>query len=185
MSADDKVFDPETLAILKAAFEEACMDLPPSQHIPSVRANLAQRILSRASQGERDPERLRAYALMNVVSDYAAGDSELDRPIGWWRVLEEQGCSENKMLQLLEKYTRDAAFDPETVRILTAAFDEVWHTVASSGKGFASERHVKAVREILALRIIEMAQLGERNQRRLTGDALLYLTRSNLKSSGL
>ena len=68
MSADDKVFDPETLAILKAAFDEACMDLPPGQHIPSVRANLAQRILSRASQGERDPVRLRAYALMNVVS---------------------------------------------------------------------------------------------------------------------
>jgi hypothetical protein len=67
MSAEDKAFDPETLAILKVAFDEACLDLGPGQRIPSVRANLAQRILSRASQGERDPVRLRAYALMNVV----------------------------------------------------------------------------------------------------------------------
>ena len=71
MSAEDKAFDPETLAILKVAFDEACLDLGPGQRIPSVRANLAQRILSRASQGERDPERLRAYALMNVVSPRA------------------------------------------------------------------------------------------------------------------
>ena len=100
-------------------------------------------------------------------------------------MLAERGRSEKKMLQLLEKYTGDAAFDPETVRILTAAFDDVWHTIASSGKGFTSERRVKAVREILALRIIEMARLGERDQRRITGDALLYLTQSNLACSWL
>jgi len=94
------------------------------------------------------------------------------------------GVARKKMLQRLEKYTGEAAFDAETVRVLTAAFDEAWHTVATSGIGFPSERHVKAVREILALRIIETAQLGEREQRRLTDDALLYLTKSKLKSSG-
>ena len=71
MSTDDKVFDPEALAILKVAFDEACLDLAPGQRIPSVRSKLAKRILSKASQGERDPVRLRAYALMNVVSPTA------------------------------------------------------------------------------------------------------------------
>src|SRR5258708_2841965 len=95
------------------------------------------------------------------------------------------GSLAKEMLQRLEKYTEEAAFDVETVRVLTAAFDEAWHTVATSGIGFPSERHANAIREILALRMIEMAQLGERERGRLTDDALLYLTRSNLKSSGL
>jgi hypothetical protein len=68
MSAGEGVFDPETLAVLKAAFDEACLALPPGQHTPSVRSALAQRILKKASQGERDPLRLRAYALTDVLS---------------------------------------------------------------------------------------------------------------------
>jgi hypothetical protein len=35
------------------------------------------------------------------------------------------------------------------------------------------------------LRIIEIAQLGERDPNRLRDDALLYLTRTNLKSTGI
>jgi hypothetical protein len=89
------------------------------------------------------------------------------------------------MLQRLKTYTGTAAFDPETVRILTAAFDEAWMTVQDSQITFPSQAHANATREILALRIIEMAQLGERDQRRLRDDALLNLTQSNAKSSGL
>jgi hypothetical protein len=37
----------------------------------------------------------------------------------------------------------------------------------------------------LALRIIEIAQLGERDPIRLRDDALLHLARTNLKSTGL
>jgi hypothetical protein len=39
--------------------------------------------------------------------------------------------------------------------------------------------------ELLALRIIETARLGERDERRLRDDALLHLTDSDLRSSGL
>jgi len=42
---------------------------------------------------------------------------------------------------------------------------------------------VSATRERLALRIIEIAQLGERDPNRLRDDALLYLARTNLKST--
>ena len=48
----------------------------------------------------------------------------------------------------------------------------------------------EATRELLALRIIEMAKLGERDPHRLREDALLHLAQSNLaqrnsRSSGL
>jgi hypothetical protein len=60
-------FDPETLAILRAVFDEACLALLPNQHTPTMRSTLAQRILKRATEGETDPVRLRTYALMDVV----------------------------------------------------------------------------------------------------------------------
>ena len=45
--------------------------------------------------------------------------------------------------------------------------------------------YAEAIRELLALRIIEIAQLGERDPARLREDALAYLARTNLKSTGL
>lgn len=67
MSAVRGAFDPETLAVLRSVFDDACLALPPGQHTPSMRSKLANRILKRASEGESDPVRLRAYALMDVV----------------------------------------------------------------------------------------------------------------------
>ena len=83
------------------------------------------------------------------------------------------------------KADEGVAFDPEEVRILVAAFDDAWKSVQSSGATFASEQEADVTREILALRIIAMARLGERDQRSLCDDALLHLGRSRLKSSGL
>jgi hypothetical protein len=40
--------------------------------------------------------------------------------------------------------------------------------------------HAEATRELLALRIIEIAQLGERDRSRLRDDVLAYLARTNL-----
>jgi hypothetical protein len=54
-----------------------------------------------------------------------------------------------------------------------------------AGATFAGGGHAEATRELLALRIIEIAQLGERDPRRLRDDALAYLARTNLKSTGL
>jgi len=79
----------------------------------------------------------------------------------------------------------ELALDPETVRILVAAFDDAWKSVEDSGVTFVSDGHADATREILALRVIDMARQGERDVHRLRDDALLYLTKSNLKSTGL
>jgi hypothetical protein len=74
----------------------------------------------------------------------------------------------------------EATFDPETVRVLVAALDDAWRSLQKSGVCFTSRGHAEATRERLALRIIEMAKVGERNAARLRDDALLDLARSNL-----
>jgi hypothetical protein len=70
------------------------------------------------------------------------------------------------------------AFDSDEVKVLTDAFDQAWKVVEESGACFASGTYKNATREILALRIIEIAQLGERDPNRLRDDALLYLAKS-------
>jgi hypothetical protein len=67
MSAGRGAFDPDTLAILRGVFDEACLALTPDQHTPGIRSKLAECILKRAGEGELDPVRLRTYALMDVV----------------------------------------------------------------------------------------------------------------------
>ena len=88
------------------------------------------------------------------------------------------------MLQLLAKHALAGAFDDNEVQILVVALDLAWKAVQDSGAPLASEGYATATRELLALRIIEIAQLGERDPSRLRDDALLYLTRTNHKSWG-
>jgi hypothetical protein len=61
-------FDPETIAVLSAIFDEACLALPPGRHTPAMRCTLAEGILRKAGEGERDPVRLRTYALLQALS---------------------------------------------------------------------------------------------------------------------
>ena len=55
-------FDPETTRLLVAAYEAACAQAGPGQSA-SVKELFAKRILQAATRGERDQQRLRAYAL--------------------------------------------------------------------------------------------------------------------------
>jgi hypothetical protein len=72
----------------------------------------------------------------------------------------------------------DGCFDPETVIILSAAYDEAWRSLQNSGIYFTC-REAEAARERLAQRIIENAKGGERDPGRLRDDALRDLTRSS------
>ena len=81
------------------------------------------------------------------------------------------------MLQILIKHALAGAFDSDEVKVLTDAFDQAWKAVEESGVCFASSTYKNATREVLALRIIEIAQLGERDPNRLRDDALLYLAK--------
>jgi hypothetical protein len=82
----------------------------------------------------------------------------------------------------LQSHGSDGVFDPEAVRILTAALNEALKAINTTGVSFASRDHAEAVREILAKRIIELARNGERDQRRLNEDALFHLAQQNLKT---
>ncbi len=86
-----------------------------------------------------------------------------------------------EMDQFLHNHADDV-FDPEAVRILTTALNEAWKAINATGVSFASRGHAEAARETLAKRIIELARNGERNQRRLSEDALLHLARQKLRT---
>src|SRR5437764_990081 len=60
--------DPETLAILRAAFDDARRFVPRQFHSPEVRPRIAESLLRIGADGERDPERLRNYALRGIAA---------------------------------------------------------------------------------------------------------------------
>ena len=66
-------------------------------------------------------------------------------------------------------------FDPEQVRIVTTAFDQTWQAVHETGTPFASNGVAEATGDVVALRIIAMARLGELDCDRLREGALRYL----------
>jgi hypothetical protein len=68
------------------------------------------------------------------------------------------------------------SFDPETTSLLASAFESAWETVKKSGSPLAADGQALSTREILAKRIIERAQAGERDPVKLTSDALAHLT---------
>ncbi len=69
-------------------------------------------------------------------------------------------------------------FDPETVDVLAAAFEDAWHAIGTSGSPFAKPRYQNAAREIVARRILDQALLGERDRTRLCDDAVAYFART-------
>ena len=89
------------------------------------------------------------------------------------------------MPKRFEALIGNGAFDEHAVRVLIAAFDAAWHAVQESGASLASSGQVEATRELLALRIIEIARSsGLPDHVYLRDDALLYLAQSNRRSSG-
>ena len=62
-------FDPETLAILEGVFEEAWVSIQAQRNGNITRAALAERILTLAVKGERNPARLLDGALSRSKTD--------------------------------------------------------------------------------------------------------------------
>jgi hypothetical protein len=60
-------YDPATIDLLKAALETAWASLSKSRQGTVLKTELAQRILTAARAGERDPQRLVAHALMKPM----------------------------------------------------------------------------------------------------------------------
>ena len=64
-------FDLETVALLRETLDDAWACLQPEQQATTLKTTLAERILSSAAQGERDPERLREAALSEFSAEEA------------------------------------------------------------------------------------------------------------------
>jgi hypothetical protein len=62
-------FDRETVSLLRTTLDRTWASLPPDQQARISRSVLAERILKAAAKGERDPDRLRARALMNDCAE--------------------------------------------------------------------------------------------------------------------
>jgi hypothetical protein len=71
-----------------------------------------------------------------------------------------------------------SAFEPEMIDFLVSVYETAWKKVEQSGSKLASPAYRRAAQEILAKRIIETAQRGERDAAQLADDAVNYLERS-------
>jgi hypothetical protein len=69
----------------------------------------------------------------------------------------------------------NSSFDPEAIKMLASAFDEAWRAVQSSGGTLSRPAYAGTIREVLAKRIIEMAQCGQSDAQSLSEDAVQFL----------
>ena len=74
--SDYGVFDPETVALLRACLDDAWAQLNPIQQSNTLKSALALRILQAAAAGERDPVRLRTCALLHIASPPMTDDRQ-------------------------------------------------------------------------------------------------------------
>jgi hypothetical protein len=75
----------------------------------------------------------------------------------------------------ISKLLSDGAFDPETTNLLGVAFEDSWQTLRVAGSPLADETRAASTRKVLAKTIIEKAQQGERDSKRLVEGALASL----------
>ena len=68
-------FDTETVNVLSSAYEKACASMHDTGQPYIVSEVIASRIISMAEQGERDPDRLCANALIGL------GDAVIEPPV--------------------------------------------------------------------------------------------------------
>jgi hypothetical protein len=78
----------------------------------------------------------------------------------------------------VSRLVAERAFDLAHIKAICDAFDGAWTFLAVSQSPLASDALVNATREVLAKRIIEMAERGMRDSEKLQADALNFL-RSN------
>lgn len=77
-------------------------------------------------------------------------------------------------MTILSLFKNDA-FDPEVTSLLASAFESAWERIQMSGSPLGADGQAPATRELLAKRIIERAQEGERDRQRLVEDAVAYI----------
>ena len=80
----------------------------------------------------------------------------------------------DKMVEILN-FSRETAFTPENIQVLAAALDDAWEKLRRSGSRLARPAYSRAMREVVAKRIIDMAQRGVQDREALVADALRFV----------
>ena len=79
------------------------------------------------------------------------------------------------MASIVDLVRPKAAFDPETIAVLCAALDEAWDRLLRSGSECTRPAYARAMREVIARHIVEMAQRGIKDQKELADGAVRFL----------
>ena len=87
------------------------------------------------------------------------------------------------MVEMREFFNVQSVFGPEDIEILASALEDAWGKVQKSGSRFARPGYARAIREVLAKRIVERAQRGEKDNRKLAADALKFLATNYVDDS--
>lgn len=82
------------------------------------------------------------------------------------------------MISIVRLVERKTAFDPEEVDILVAAFDEAWSQLCASGSDCARPAYSRAMREVVARRVVEVARRGVMDARHIATEATSFLSAS-------
>jgi hypothetical protein len=69
----------------------------------------------------------------------------------------------------------EIAFDPETISVLSAALEEAWDRLLQSGSDCTRPAYARAMREVIARRIVDMAQHGTKDKKELVDGAVRFL----------
>ena len=72
------------------------------------------------------------------------------------------------MVEILEFVQTQTALDPELIQVLGSALENAWDRIEESGSRFARPGYSRAMREVIAKRIIETAQRGVKDPKALS-----------------
>jgi hypothetical protein len=83
---------------------------------------------------------------------------------------------EHIMAQDLKFASSNVSFDPETVNLLSDAFESAWQRVRTSGNRLARPGYANVMREVMAKHIVNLAEHGERDESALSNSAFHFFT---------
>jgi hypothetical protein len=79
---------------------------------------------------------------------------------------------------MAEVIPSNASFDPETVNLLSDAFEQAWRKVQTSGNRLARPAYANMMREVMAKHIFNLAEHGERDESKLSNSAFQFSPRT-------
>jgi hypothetical protein len=80
-----------------------------------------------------------------------------------------------RMASIIELTRPEACLDPEAVAILSAALEDAWDRLLRSGSECTRPAYARAMREVLAKRVFDLAQRGVMDQKELADGAVRFL----------